>query len=200
VHTSLLQAQIAMMDFQAARYLVDGEVPPQAGNDHPYVTPMGVLETADGFINIGVGGEGQWRAFCKAIDRPDLPAAEEFATMEQRFRHRAKLMGLLADLFKTRRSADWLARLEEAGVPAGPIHKVDEVFADPQVAHLGIAVPLAHPARGDIRVVGEPVTLSRTPANIVSPLPEPGAHTDEVLREIGATDAEIARWRDAKVV
>jgi crotonobetainyl-CoA:carnitine CoA-transferase CaiB-like acyl-CoA transferase len=200
VHTSLLQAQIAMMDFQAARYLVDGEVPPQAGNEHPYATPMGVLETADGFINIGVGGDGQWRALCKALERPDLAADAEYASLELRFCHRPRLMGLLKDIFKTRRSADWLARLEEHGVPAGPIHKVDEVFADPQVAHLGIAVPLAHPVRGDIRVVGEPVTLSRTPARVVSPLPEPGAHTDEVLRGIGATDDEIARWRDAKVV
>jgi crotonobetainyl-CoA:carnitine CoA-transferase CaiB-like acyl-CoA transferase len=200
VHTSLLQAQIAMMDFQAARYLIDGQVPPQAGNDHPYVTPMGVLATADGFINIGVGGEGQWRAFCRAIDRPDLPAEADFATLEQRFRNRPKLMGLLADLFKSRRSADWLARLEEAGVPAGPIYKLDEVFADPQVEHLGMAVPLAHPRRGEVRVVGEPVALSRTPASIVSTLPDAGAHTAELLREIGCSESDIARWRDAKVV
>ena len=131
VHTSLLQAQIAMMDFQAARFLVDREVPPQAGNEHPYATPMGVLATQDGFINIGVGGDGQWRALCKALDRADLAADPDYATLEQRFRHRPKLMGLLADIFKTRGSADWLAQLEAHGVPAGPIYKVDEVFADP---------------------------------------------------------------------
>jgi crotonobetainyl-CoA:carnitine CoA-transferase CaiB-like acyl-CoA transferase len=200
VHTSLLEAQIALMDFQAARYLVDGEVPPQAGNEHPYATPMGVLATADGFINIGVGGDGQWRALCKALDRPDLAADADYTTPELRFRHRPKLMALLKDVFKARGSAEWLARLEEHGVPAGPIYKLDEVFADPQVAHLGIAVPLAHPARGAIRVVGEPITLSRTPANVTSPLPESGAHTDELLRQMGATDDEIARWRTAKVV
>jgi crotonobetainyl-CoA:carnitine CoA-transferase CaiB-like acyl-CoA transferase len=200
VHTSLLEAQIAMMDFQAARYLVDGEVPPQAGNEHPYATPMGVLATADGFINLGVGGDGQWRALCKALERPDLAADANYTTGELRFRNRPRLMALLKEIFKTRSSADWLARLEPQGVPAGPIYKLDEVFADPQVAHLGIAAPLAHPVRGAIRVVGQPVTLSRTPAGALSPLPEAGAHTDALLREIGATEDEIARWRDAKVV
>jgi crotonobetainyl-CoA:carnitine CoA-transferase CaiB-like acyl-CoA transferase len=200
VHTSLLQAQIAMMDFQAARFLVDGEVPRQAGNEHPYSTPMGVMATADGFINIGVGGDGQWRALCEALERPDPGADPDYATPELRFRHRPKLMALLADIFKTQRSADWLARLEAHGVPAGPIYKVDEVFADRQVDHLGIAVPLKHPTRGDIRVVGEPITLSRTPARVETPLPEAGAHTDEVLREIGCSADEIARWRAAKVV
>jgi len=200
VHTSLLEAQIAMMDFQAARYLVDGEVPPQAGNEHPYATPMGVVATADGFINIGVGGDGQWRALCEALERPDLAADADYATGELRLRHRPKLMALLKEIFKTRGSADWLARLEQQGVPAGPIYRLDEVFADPQVAHLGIAAPLAHPVRGTTRVVGEPVTLSRTPARIVSPLPEAGTHTDELLREIGCGADEIARWRAARMV
>jgi crotonobetainyl-CoA:carnitine CoA-transferase CaiB-like acyl-CoA transferase len=161
---------------------------------------MGVVETADGFINIGVGGDGQWRALCKALERPDLAAAADYATPEMRFRNRPKLMGVLQEIFKTSGSADWLARLEQQGVPAGPIYKLDEVFADPQVAHLGIAAPLAHSTRGDVRVVGEPVTLSRTPASIVSPLPEPGRHTDEMLREIGCADAEIARLRDTNVI
>ena len=95
VQTSLLQAQIAMLDFQAARYLVDGDVPGQAGNDHPYSTPMGVMKTADGYINIGVGGDGQWRALCKALERPDLAASPDYATLADRFRNRPKLMALL---------------------------------------------------------------------------------------------------------
>jgi crotonobetainyl-CoA:carnitine CoA-transferase CaiB-like acyl-CoA transferase len=200
VQTSLLEAQIAMMDFQAARYLVDGVVPGQAGNDHPYSTPMGVFETADGFINIGVGGDGQWRALCTALDQSALGKAPEYATLELRFRNRPKLTLLLAEIFKAKSSAQWLEKLEWHGVPAGPIYKLDEVFADPQVEHLGVAVPLHHPTRGDIRVVGQPITLSRTPAKVDSTLPELGADTDEILREAGYGDGDIAKFHARKIV
>lgn len=200
VQTSLLQAQIAMMDFQAARYLVDGEVPSQAGNDHPYSTPMGVLNTADGYINIGVGGDGQWRALCAALERPDLAASADYSTMADRYRNRPQLMELLNNIFRERTSAEWLATLEAAGVPAGPIYQMDEVFADPQVQHLGIAVSGHHPVRGDVRIVGEPIELSRTPARITSMIPEPGEHTEQVLRELGYADDDIRRLRDAGVI
>jgi crotonobetainyl-CoA:carnitine CoA-transferase CaiB-like acyl-CoA transferase len=200
VHTSLLEAQIAMMDFQAARYLVDGEVPPQVGNDHPYTTPMGVVETADGFINIGVAGEGQWRALCRVLEQPDLVGLPDYATQEDRYRNRPKLKEVLGKIFRTRPSAEWLARLEGEGVPAGPIHKMDEVFADPQVQHLGVAVPLAHPTRGDVCVIGEPVTLSRTPAQVISTLPDAGAQTREILQEIGYGGDQIERLRKAKII
>lgn len=200
VQTSLLESQIAMMDFQAARYLVDGEVPGQAGNDHPYSTPMGVFETSDGFINIGVGGDGQWRALCVALDRPDLGRAADYATGELRLRNRPKLTVLLSEIFKTKTSVQWLDLLEQQAVPAGPIYNVDEVFADPQVKHLGIAVPLHHPTRGDVRVVGQPMTLSRTPARVVSTLPEPGAHTKEILHGLGYSAADIEDFRARKIV
>ena len=155
---------------------------------------------ADGFINIGVGGDGQWRALCVALDRPDLGRAAEYATGELRLRNRPKLTVLLAEIFKTKTSSQWLDLLEQQGVPAGPIYKVDEVFADAQVKHLGIAVPLYHPTRGDVRVVGQPITLSRTPARVVSPLPEPGAQTDEILRGLGYKTEEIAGLRSRKIV
>jgi len=200
VQTSLLQAQIAMMDFQAARYLIDGEVPGQAGNDHPFSTPMGVFETADGFINIGVGGDGQWRALCSALDRADLANEPAYTTVAGRFRHRPQLTAILCDVFKQKPSAQWLDTLEQAGVPAGPIYQLDEVFADPQVQHLGIAVPMQHPQRGDIHVVGQPITLSRTPASVVSTLPEIGEHTEQILRDAGYDDADIARFRKEKIV
>jgi crotonobetainyl-CoA:carnitine CoA-transferase CaiB-like acyl-CoA transferase len=200
VHTSLLQAQIAMMDFQAARYLIDGTVPPQAGNDHPTTTPMGVVATADGFINIGVGGDGHWRAFCQVIGRPELGAHPDYAKGKDRTRNRPQIKALLAPILKTRTSADWLAALEAAGVPAGPIYKVDEVFADPQVQHLGMAVPVNDRERGDTRVVGPAISLSRTPASVVCSVPEEGEHTDDLLGEVGYTADEIARLRAAKVV
>jgi crotonobetainyl-CoA:carnitine CoA-transferase CaiB-like acyl-CoA transferase len=200
VQTSLLQAQIAMMDFQAAAYLVEGKVPGQAGNDHPYSTPMGVLQTADGFINIGVGGEGQWVALTRALDRPDLAANPDYAVQDERFRNRAKLMAELGEIFSARNSADWLERLAAEGVPAGPIYKVDEVFADPQVEHLGIARPVRHPQLGDIRLVGQPIDMSRTPPEIATPTPDPGAHSEEILREIGIGGAAVAGLRASGVV
>lgn len=200
IHTSLLQAQIALCDFQAARYLVDGVVPPQAGNDHPYSTPMGVLATADGHINIGVGGEGQWRALCRALDRVDLTTDPRFATPDDRFRNRPALRSVLEPIFAAQPSSVWLDRLERAGVPAGPIYRMDEVFADPQVEHLAIAQPVTHPTRGDVRLVGQPVVLSRTPAAIAAPIPAKGAHADEILREAGYTADAIAALRAAKIV
>jgi len=200
VETSLLEAQIAMMDFQAARYLIDGTVPPQAGNDHPTTTPMGVVATADGFINLGVGGDGQWRAFCKVIGRPELAEHPDYAKGASRTRNRQAISALLQPIFVARTSADWLAALEAEGVPAGPIYKLDEVFADPQVRHSGIAKSLHDPERGDIRVVGQPIGLSRTPGSVVCSVPEQGEHTQEILGEIGYSDDEIARLRERKIV
>ncbi|MGI9414386.1 MAG: CaiB/BaiF CoA transferase family protein [Hyphomicrobiales bacterium] len=200
VHTSLLQAQIALMDFQAARYLVDGDVPPQAGNDHPYATPMGVVETRDGYINLGVGGDGQWRSLCTALGLSELAQDPEFATGVQRYEKRPLVWELLQPAFKEKTSAHWLEALEEAGVPAGPIYKMDEMFADPQVRHLGIAQPVEHPARGEVQVVGPPVVLTRTPAAVVTAAPDPGDHTDEILGEIGLNAEEIAELKAANAV
>jgi len=200
VQTSLLQAQIAVCDFQAARYLVEGIVPQQAGNDHPYATPMGVLPTADGFINIGVGGEGQWKAFCKAIGMPALATHPDYETMPLRFEHRLHLRAILEPLFKTKTSEAWRRELAAAGVPAGPIHKMDAVFADPQVQYLQIAETVHHPVRGDVTLVGQPVVLSRTPAKVVTAIPEKGAHSDEILGEFGFSSAEITALKSNKVV
>lgn len=200
VQTSLLEAQIAMNDFQAARYLVDGVVPQQAGNDHPYSTPMGVLPTKDGFINIGVGGEGQWRAFCRVIGQPELADHPDYATMDLRLEHRPALRDLIEPIFREKTSEEWLTALEEEGVPAGPIYRMNEVFEDPQVRHLGLAVPVTHPVRGEIKILNQPVTLSRTPASVVSPIPEPGQHSEDILKEAGFSEAEITRLRESKVV
>jgi crotonobetainyl-CoA:carnitine CoA-transferase CaiB-like acyl-CoA transferase len=200
VQTSLLEAQIAMMDFQAARFLVEGTVPPQAGNDHPYSTPMGVVRTSDGYINIGVGGQGQWKSFCVAIGHPDLADHPDYKTGELRFRNRPRLNAQIAAIFAGKTSTAWLDLLESAGVPAGPIYKMDAVFEDPQVQHLEMAVPMHHPARGDIRVVGQPIDMSRTPATVRHPLPEPGANTEEILAEIGITGQEIAALRQDKAI
>jgi crotonobetainyl-CoA:carnitine CoA-transferase CaiB-like acyl-CoA transferase len=158
------------------------------------------LPTADGFINIGVGGEGQWKAFCKAIGMPALATHPDYATMALRFEHRPQLRGILEPLFKTKTSETWRRELATAGVPAGPIHKMDAVFADPQVQHLAIAETVHHPVRGDVKLIGQPVVLSRTPAKVVSAIPEKGAHTDEILAEFGFAAAEIDALKSAKIV
>jgi crotonobetainyl-CoA:carnitine CoA-transferase CaiB-like acyl-CoA transferase len=189
VQTSLLQSQIALCDFQAARYLVDKVVPPQAGNDHPYSTPMGVLQTSDGYINIGVGGEGQWRSFCLAIERPDIAADPHFATQDDRFRNRPRLAEALRPIMLARTSGDWLELFGRFGVPAGPIYRMDEVFADPQVRHLGIVEQVRGEDGGELALVGQPITMSRTPASIKTAIPAKGRQTADVLAEAGF-DAE----------
>ncbi|MHA7875261.1 CaiB/BaiF CoA transferase family protein [Roseivivax sp.] len=200
VQSSLLEAQIAMMDFQAARYLVEGEVPQSSGNDHPYVTPMGVVATRDGYLNLGIGSDAQWRAFCGLIDQPDWGEDAKWATNAARFERRAELWDLLNPIFAERDTADWVEALEAVGVPAGPIYKMDEVFADPQVNHLGIAAPVHHHARGETRLVGQPVTLSRTPASIYMSAPDAGAHSEAILAEAGLSPEEIAALRARNVI
>lgn len=195
VHTSLLESQVALMDFQVARYLVEGEVPPQAGNDHPYATPMGVIATEDGYLNLGVGAEGQWLSFCTAIGRDDLATHPDFATMQDRLRNRAACWDLLRPILKAKTTAEWLTIFEDHGVPAGPIYRVDEMFSDDHVRHTGIAQTVTHPVRGETQLIGQPVTLSRTPATLVASAPDAGEHSDEVLAELGLTLEEIASLR-----
>ena len=200
VKTSLLQAQIALMDFQAARYLVDGDVPGQAGNDHPTVTPMGVVATKDGHINLGVGGDGQWRALCDALGRPSWGTDPSYETMEDRTIRRDEIWELLRPIFAEKTSAEWIKLLDDYGVPAGPIYRMDEVFEDPQVKHLEMAQPVTHPVRGEIRLVAQPVDLSRTPATIVAASPDAGEHTEDVLSEYGITAERIAELRAAGAI
>jgi crotonobetainyl-CoA:carnitine CoA-transferase CaiB-like acyl-CoA transferase len=200
VHSSLLESQIALMDFQAARYLVEGEVPESSGNDHPYVTPMGVVATKDGHMNLGVGSDAQWRAFCTLIARPDWGNDPQYATNAARFERRGALWALLAPVFADKTTTEWVDALETAGVPAGPIYTMDEVFNDPQVRHSGIATPVHHPARGETKLVGQPVKLSRTPASIYVSAPDAGEHSDTILADLGLSAAEITDLRDRDII
>lgn len=200
VQSSLLEAQIALMDFQAARYLVEGEVPQSSGNDHPYVTPMGVVATQDGYLNLGVGSDAQWRAFCGLIGKPEWGEDVKFATNPVRFEHRPELWDLLRPIFAERSTTEWVTALEEVGVPAGPIYMMDEVFADPQVEHLGMAAAIDHPLRGETKLVAQPVKLSRTPASIYVSAPDAGEHSDAILAEAGLSAREIADLRARNVI
>jgi formyl-CoA transferase len=195
VQTSLLQAQIFMLDFQAARFLMDGEVPKQAGNNHPTSIPTGVFRTADGHINIATTGQKIWERFCRAIGGEALIADPRFASAAQRSANREALTAEIERRLAAATSSAVIDKLNDAGVPCGPIYALDEVFADPQVRHLGIAQPVA-----GTRVVGQGVKLSRTPSVPASPTPEIGQHTDEVLAEFGFTAAEIAAARAAQAV
>ena len=200
VQSSLLMSGIALLDFQAARYLMDGEVPPQVGNDHPTSMPTSAYTTADGYINVAASGEGMWKRLCPAIGRAELLARPEFDGAANRAKNRKALNAELNAALTAKKSDEWIAILNAAGVPCGPIYSMDQVFADPQVQHLQAAAKVTHPALGEIRVVNQAVGLSRTPATMASATPEIGQHTDEVLAEAGYGAADIARLRKDKVI
>src|SRR5438045_3429265 len=166
VHTSLLQAMVTMLDFQAARWLIDGEIPPQAGNDHPTGIPTGVFTTADGHINIAASGQTMYRRLCTAIGAPELVDDARFKTIHDRSKNRKQLNAELDRILVKKTSAEWIEALNKAGVPSGPIYDVRQVFEDPQIRHLGMAQTVRHPERGEMKVQGLPAVLSRTPGDI----------------------------------
>ena len=200
VQTSLLQAQIGMLDFQAARWLVAREVPGQAGNDHPTGIPTGVFPTSDGHINIAASGQHIFARCCNALDAESLLKDPDFASGEKRSKNRKRLNAALSEFTKRYKSAELVDKLNAAGVPAGPIYSIDQMFADPQVEHLGIAAPMEHPTRGKVAVVNQAVALSRTPCVLDRPTPALGAHTEEVLGELGYTGSDIANFQRGKVI
>ena len=195
VQVSLLHAMIAMMDFQAARYLVDGDVPVQVGNDHPTSSPMGLFRAADGWLNIGVSGEGQWRDFCRAIERPDWLERDEFRLNADRIRHRTEINDAVQALFAQDSVAHWVALLNRANIPAGPVYTVPEMFDDEQVRHLQVTGTVRATSGDEMTLITQPVRLERTPASLQSAAPAIGADTDEVLREFGFDDAAIEQLR-----
>lgn len=199
VQTSLLQAQIFMLDFQAARYLMSGEVAGQAGNNHPTGAPTGVFKTKDGYVNVAPTPL-MWKRFCKAIERDDLIDHPDYATPKDRRRNRDALNALIGEITAAMTSAGVVERMNTAGIPCGPIYTIDQAFADPQVRHLGIAQHVKSPALGDITLVGQPFTLSRTPSRLVAGAPEYGEHTDAILVEFGYSKDDILHLRDAGVI
>ena len=200
VRTSLLEAQITMLDFQAERWLLHKEVPQQAGNNHPTGIPTGVFQTKDGHINIAATGDAIYKRFCAVMGREDWLTDPQFDSPRKRSLNRDAMNAQIEAITKTRSSNDWIAAFNEAGVPAGYIYSIDEVFADPQVRHLGMAAPAKHPKLGDIELVAQPIKLSGAEFTVRSATPELGEHTNEVLAEAGYETSEIAALRAAGAI
>lgn len=200
IHSSLLHTQIALMDFQAARYLNEGDLPVQVGNDHPTSSPMGLFNARDGAFNLGASGEGNWKRLCDCLGEAAWLQDPRYASEKLRVRHRTALNEALARRFRERDVAHWVKLLNEAGVPAGPVYSMPEVFDDPQVRHLGVAQAVPGDDGSSYRLISQPVTLERTPAGIARPAPGWGEHTQEVLAEIGYGTADVQRMRSEGVV
>ena len=200
VQSNLLQAAIQLLDFQAARYTMSGDVPQQVGNDHPTSMPTSAYTTADGHMNVAATGTKMWQRVCEAIGRPDLFEHPDFKTAENRAKNRKSLNEALNKGFASKPSAEWVEILNAAGVPCGPIYSMDQVFADPQVRHVQAAVEVEHKTRGKLRLINQPVKLSRTPAKLVAATPDRGEHTEEVLLDLGFSSLEIKKLKSEGIV
>ena len=200
VHTSLLEAMVFMLDLQAARYLMDGEVPGQAGNDHPVNIPMGAFPTADKPINIAASSPKMWAQFAEAVGHPEWLEVEQWKTLKGRSDDRKNVNAAIAEVLKTKPSEHWIDLLERIGIPCGPINKVDQVFADPQVQHLRMAMPIAHPVRGDTHLVSTAINIEGHESEVWRVPPCLGEHSAEILKEAGYTDDDVARLRGLGVI
>jgi len=200
VQTSLLESMIAMMDFQAARWTIDRQIPPQEGNHHPTSVPMGCFASADGYVNIGAAGGRLLDSLCQVIGLPGLPADPRFDSAAKRSANRAELNALIAERLRARTTAEWVEALNQAGVPCGPVYRMDEVFADPQVEHLGMTEPVEHPALGRLDILRNAVRMTDGPATVRTPSPEIGADTDAVLTDLGFAREEIDQLRAQGVI
>jgi crotonobetainyl-CoA:carnitine CoA-transferase CaiB-like acyl-CoA transferase len=200
VDLSLLDVQVAMLANQAQAYLTTGEAPGRLGNAHPSIVPYQAFAAADGHFVIAVGNDGQFARLCEVLGRHELAADPRFATNVARVEHRAELLALIEPALAARPAATWIAELEVADVPCGPINDLRQVFDDPQVRHRGMRLEVDHPLGGRVALVASPIRLSATPLPPPTAPPTLGQQTDEVLAELGLDEAEVAALREAGVV
>ncbi|MBO6946602.1 MAG: CoA transferase [Rhodospirillales bacterium] len=200
VQTSLLQAMVAMLDFQAARYLIKGEVAGQAGNNHPTSIPTGVFKTSDGYINIAAAGDQMWDRICALFGDDEITNNPDFATGELRSKNRDAVNAALEKHTVTYTSDGLIEALIEASVPCGPINTIDKIFDDPQVNHLNLRHPVESKTHGKMDLLAQAVMLSRFDPKYGMATPERGEHTDDILKEYGYSDEQIAEFRDKVVV
>jgi crotonobetainyl-CoA:carnitine CoA-transferase CaiB-like acyl-CoA transferase len=191
VQTSLIESMIGMMDFQATRWTIDGDIPIQEGNHHPTLVPMGCFRTADGAINFAGSGGRLLENFLFAAGLAGLNRDPRFDTTTKRSANRTELNALIAERLQTRTTADWIETFNAVGVPSGPVYRLDEVFADPQVQHLGLVADVEHPVLGTRALVRNPVTIIGAGPTVRRPTPDIGEHTDEVLAELGLSEQEV---------
>ncbi len=200
VNTSLLQAQIFMLDFQAARWLSENHVAGQAGNNHPTSVPTGVFKTSDGSINLAVAGETIWKRFVEAVDKGEWLEMNEFKNAKERLKNRDYLNKLIEKVTITKTSDEWVEKLEKVGVPCGPINSIDKVFDDPQVKHLGIAQSIDTIPFGQTQLVGQPFNLSRSPSIMKQRPPEKGEHNEDVLLNLGYSSEELDDLKSKNII
>ena len=200
VQSSLIQAGVAMMDFQAAKYLQKGEIPTQVGNDHPTSMPTSCYECTDGYINVAATGQVMWLNLCDAVGKPELKEDPRFITEPLRVKHRDDLNNILIQIFKTKEKAYWVQLLNDVGVPTGPIYDMSEVFSDPQVISQNMVAQVEHPKLGNLKLVNQALKLNRTPAEVKTATPELGEHTESLLNELGYSKEEILEFVNEKVV
>ena len=200
VNTSLLQAQIFMLDFQAARWLSEKQIAGQAGNNHPTSVPTGVFKTLDGSINLAVAGETIWKRFAEAIDKEEWLQMEEFKDAKSRLKNRDYLNELIEEVTITKTSNEWVEMLEKVGVPCGPINSIDKVFDDPQVKHLGIAQEIETIPFGETKLVGQPFNLSRSSSSMKRRPPEKGEHNEDVLADLGFSEEELTVLKEKNII
>jgi len=200
VSASLLESQIAMLDFQAARYLINQEIPGQTGNDHPTMTPMGTYPTLDGYINIASAGNEMWKRLCKALNIEKYTNDKDFLNDDLRTKNRKRLTKIIVEALSQGTNNEWILKLNKVSIPCGPINNIEEVFSDPQVKHNNMSQSVIHNKLGDINLVGQPVKLSRTPSNFYKAAPEKGEHTEEILEELGYKSEKIKLLKMRKVI
>jgi crotonobetainyl-CoA:carnitine CoA-transferase CaiB-like acyl-CoA transferase len=194
VHTSLLEAMLNKLDFQAARYTMSGEVPRQEGNQHPTLAPMGTFRARDGLVNIAASTQKMWDALCEALDARDLAAHPDYASADLRNRNRRTLVVAVNAVTQRFDAAQLVQRLNPVGVPCGPIHDIGQAFEDPQARHLRMTRAADHPTLGRVNLLRSPINLSACPhpERFERAAPDPGQHSTELLREAGFDDGEIA--------
>ncbi|ABO54381.1 CoA transferase [Burkholderia vietnamiensis] len=201
IDMALLDVQVALLANMNTNFLASGKPPVRWGNAHPNIVPYQTFQTSDGWIIVAVGNDGQFRKFVEAGGRPELALDERFATNPSRVRHRDTLVPILAEMVKTRGKTDWIAALEAAGVPCGPINELDEVFANEQVVARGMQVSLPHPCGADVKLVRNPIRMSATPPDARTAPPLLGAQTEDVLRDmLGYDDSRIAALRAKQAI
>ena len=200
VEAALLDGQVAAMSYHGTGYLGTGVEPHRLGSGHPSLVPYQSFPASDGYFILGCANEGLWERMCQAIDRPDLPKDPRFLTNTDRVAHRSECIQLLSDIFQTESVAHWVSKIEQAGVPCGPINRVSDVVNDPQVLSRNMVVDISHPNVPDLKVPNSPLKLTETPPSVRRPPPLLGQHNEEILSGLGYAAESIAKLREKGVI